>query len=900
MAMSSNPKMSEGMTAGKRLAIGANVTIAIVAAAALLVAVNWISSLKYVRKDVATFSNYGLSDRTKRILGDNPTEIQLWVLYPPNPADEKQQEYINRLQDYCDELTSYGGKRVKVTYVQTADERAQLVGRISSTSGAEAGKHQEALKSFETLRQEVEAEIQRRITEGTAVMSVESWLSEFPLFTSVVTTLKADRDALQKAADEIKELTPAGGIPKFGEATTKAKQALSDLKNHFDLIDQRLGDLAGLADEVSRPDSPYLAMLREVAMEANNAVASLRQTVGAKDAPLPADAAASLRAFKEKSDQVGAELEKLVKQVDDFAAKFPIVKSHSSWKASVRMGPMAMKMEVADVLAQASNTLGQIRLAILNVLDRGDADKLREALIGVREEMGILEQNAVSCEVLLTTVANRLSKMDQASQAIVQAARGGAFLAAKAKAIDAAVKQFEGLPELKLASVADQLKEDNVIVVEAKDKIRVVAFNEVFPMRESVAGPGGGKNEELGRTFNGDSALSSAVLALTRDHPFATVVLTSYEPEPPQQRNPYMPPPPQSWIPTRALSTLRQRLEASNFKVVDWNLATSEEAPKPEEGTESLYVVLPPAPDAPPNPFQQQQQPQEKFGEPQRKKLRDLLDKDARMIFLATWEVASGGMFGMPTTPRYGLAPLLETDWGITVDNSRRVVWIEPDRQKADTLMVVPRRFGHMPVGGFTDQPVGRAMQGTRFLANDACPLEVKKELPAGVKVESILQIPDREYYIAAKVQEIIQIIDALKRYENEGRVTLRPYPPHGPFDLMLAAERTEGEKSKGRIIVMSFGASLRDDYLNNPVVASNASDALRLESPPTENADLFINALYWLQGRQELIARGPAPVPQVMLTKGNTLIGLRVLVYAVWPALMFLPGVVLWWRRRR
>src|SRR5206468_2342538 len=47
----------QDVTAGRKLAVGANVAIAVAAAAGLLVAVNWIFSIKHVRKDIAS-GNY--------------------------------------------------------------------------------------------------------------------------------------------------------------------------------------------------------------------------------------------------------------------------------------------------------------------------------------------------------------------------------------------------------------------------------------------------------------------------------------------------------------------------------------------------------------------------------------------------------------------------------------------------------------------------------------------------------------------------------------------------------------------------------------------------------------------------------------------------------------------------
>jgi hypothetical protein len=114
----------------------------------------------------------------------------------------------------------------------------------------------------------------------------------------------------------------------------------------------------------------------------------------------------------------------------------------------------------------------------------------------------------------------------------------------------------------------------------------------------------------------------------------------------------------------------------------------------------------------------------------------------------------------------------------------------------------------------------------------------------------------------------------------------------------MVTAERREGEKSKGKIVVMAFGGSVRDDYLENPVLAE--STTIRFDPPPTENADLFVNALYWLTGHPEWIGRGPLPVPRVAsMTKGE-LNALRVFVWGVWPAAVFLPGILLWYVRRK
>jgi hypothetical protein len=895
MAMSSHASSAEAMSSGRRVAIGANVALSIVAAAGLLVAVNWICSIESFRRDLATAGNFGLSDRTKRILQAADCDIQISTIYPPNEEDARQQEYVKRVQDYCDELVRFSSK-VKVTYVVTSSQREKLVSRISGTFGGEATKHKEALEAFAKLRDELDAELKERLDQAKALMGGDTWLGDFPLFANITSVLQADIEALKKAGDEIKELTPAAGIPKYGDATAKAKTALTELKGHLKAIGDRMSDLAALAEETGKADSSNIQTLREVAAEPQTLVASLREAVGPENAPLPGDPAAALKSFADRGVQVSAKLEELVKRVDSFARKFPMVKQHPSWAAPVKMGPLTAQVEVAEVLRQAGKTLENRRLIILGVIDSGQPDQLNKELTDTRHDVTILEQNASACQQLLSDLAERLSKVDAGSKALLDLSRQGALFSGKMAAIDALEKQIEALPELKLGSLADQLKEDNVIVVEAKGKIRVVPFAEVFPVRESVGGPGG-HTEELGRSFNGDSALSTAILAITRDKPCATVVLTFFEPPPPQQRSQFMPPPAESWIPSRAVSELRKRLEAASFKVVDWNMATAKEKPVPEEGTEAIYVCLPPPPPTA-SPFGGQQPQDQMFGEAQRQVIRDLLANDAKVIFLASWEVRGGGMFGgPPTTPPYGYGPLLDQDWGIHVDNSRRVTWLEPDPRVPNSFMVRETRFRYLPAGGFTDNEIGKPLRGTRFLVNDACPIEIRSELPAGVTTSVVLRIPQKESVVSASLSDLIHIIDQIMQPTSDGRVALTS-PKCGVFDLMVTAQRKEGDKSKGQIIVLSFGGSVRDDFLENKVRAEGQT--VRFDPPPTEDADLFINAAYWLSGHPEWIARGPMPVPRVTQIDRSKLTLMRVFVWGVWPAVVFLPGIVLWFVRRR
>ena len=263
---------AKAVTSGRRLAIGANVAIAVFAAALLLVAVNWICSLKNYRHDIAAAGNYGISERTKGIINGQKDPIKLSLLYTPDDKDPKQQDYIERLLDYCGELTRFS-PNIEVTHIATGSQREKLVTRISGTFGGEAEAHKNALTAFEGVRATLAADLAQRVAVGKTLLAQDSWLGGFPLFAQVATKLEAERRKATEVAEEIAEMTPEGGIPKYAEATTKAKQTLDEFTADFEAISGVMGQLTTLSEEMARSDSPYLSMLGEVAIYATRRVA---------------------------------------------------------------------------------------------------------------------------------------------------------------------------------------------------------------------------------------------------------------------------------------------------------------------------------------------------------------------------------------------------------------------------------------------------------------------------------------------------------------------------------------------------------------------------------------------------------------------------------------------------
>lgn len=897
MAVSQAP--SE-MSSSRRFGIGANVVVAIVAAAALVAAVNYFGSLKKVtiRKDIAA-SGYGLSDRTKQLLTEGDSKISISMLYQPDETDEKQRGYIDRLTEYLDEMKESAPDRVSWAHIVSDNKKEELVATLNQSLGGEAGEHKKVLDEYNKFQQDLQAELKQRVTQASDLRSdPNSWLGDFPVFGNIAVVLHQDELALEKTATEIAALIPANGIPKYGDAATKASAQLTEIKTHLTTIRDNLSKLTALADQVAKPDSPYAAVFRDLAAQVPQFAAGLREAVGGQNAPPPADIAGALRNYADQCNELTARISPLVKQIDQFEKQFPAVQQHNSWTATASSGIFQQRLSVADILQQFAATAKETRLRVLGALDSNKPDEQKAALDGVRRTVSVFEQNMSACNQLLTSLADRLMKVDPKSKGLLDEARDNGLFKDRIAAATELEEKIKKLPELKLSNVGDRIKEPNSVLIEVNNKVRVLAFNDVFPIRDTL---GAGDDDEQRRTFNGDSAISSALIALTHERPFASVVLTYFEPPAPQQRGPFSPPPPEPRIPRQQLNVVKQRLESANFKVNDWNLATTDESPKPEEGTENVYIVFPPAPPTPPNPFGGPPPDEKKFGDEQINKIRNILANNGRVLFVATWDLQrTGGMFGgggFAPVP-YAYEKLLSDDWGLEVDSGRRICYLLPDSKAPDTYGVSELRFNYMPVSGFSDSDLARPLRGTRFLVNDACPIVQKPTTPQGVTLSKVLSIPESETHFAPDIPLLLHIVRTVLDPESEGLVQL-PGVKRGPFDLMITGERKEGDKDTGRIALMSFGMSLSDAFLDRPIKADKSS-RFKFLPPPRESLDLVVNSVYWLQGQPKRISRGPIMNPTVEPIDKATKPLLSWLVYGIWPVLIFLPGIFLWYVRRK
>ncbi len=80
----------------------------------------------------------------------------------------------------------------------------------------------------------------------------------------------------------------------------------------------------------------------------------------------------------------------------------------------------------------------------------------------------------------------------------------------------------------------------------------------------------------------------------------------------------------------------------------------------------------------------------------------------------------------------------------------------------------------------------------------------------------------------------------------------------------------------------------------------ADKSSRFKFLPPPREALDLVVNSIYWLQGQPKRISRGPIMNPTVEPIDKGTKPLLSWLVYGIWPILIFLPGIFLWYVRRK
>ena len=899
MAVNNAGAEAMDVTAGRRIAIGLNVTLTVLLAAALVVVANWLGSVRHFRADAASFGGQGLSERTRTVLTGLNTDVNITTAYLSEETGKSRDKYLGRLMSYCDDLR-LASSRVQVTHIAKEDDKVKLVERLRTTYGGESEQHQKAIADFTELKKsQLDTVLQFGSTIDAQGQGAERWITYFPVFINVLNLFEDDAKSIKNASEEIQRLTTSG-IPKFGEATGKISSALRPIKDHLTAAQKKLGDIALLADAVRKPDSTIVKTVNEVTAGIPAVIAPLKAAVGAGGAAAPADSKSALEAFAAEAQKGEDALRQLAGRLSRLGKENPSLASHQYWQLSQSMGslPIQMAASAADILQDLAASLKSFRQQVLDVKDRGDEGAMAGAVGKLRTAaVPNVEHNLDVVADSLKRLVESLSNVDPESARLLEACKGGQAFAAAIKGIDDLLGKVDKLPELKLGKIADEVKNDNIVVIEANKQAKVLTYDDVWPLREQINQGVGAATEDRPRSFNGDNAIGGAVLSLTSEKPFATVVLASFETEPPPQARQFMQPQ-ESSIPVKSLNTLKDRLKGANFVVHEWDLSKPGDPPAPEKDTENLFIFLPPAPPNQPNPFSGGPPPQKEFGDAERKRVQDVLDKGGRALFLAGWEVKSAGFFGGFTSPEYGYNRLLRDSYGINVLTNTRVVEVEPVANEPNIFMLSPEKFQYMGLNDFTDQPIGRPFKLARLLVMDACPVLKTEKTPDGVTLEPVLNVPASERYVAADLNEVIRMVNIVQNSETGGRIDRKPSAVTPPYPVVMAATTKKGDKET-RLVVFGIGKDMDDRFLSRPKFTI-VNGRMLTDPPPSNNADLLINGLHWVRGQEQWIAAGPATAPAIAAIPPDTMRLVQGFLWVVLPVLVFVPGAMAWWARRQ
>jgi hypothetical protein len=405
-----------------------------------------------------------------------------------------------------------------------------------------------------------------------------------------------------------------------------------------------------------------------------------------------------------------------------------------------------------------------------------------------------------------------------------------------ADSLKAYKERLSKLEPLKVQDVLTKLDRNSVVIL-GPTSAKVLSEWELYESNASPTNPDAGG----GQTFNGEQALSSAMLSMIRPDKIKVVFITA--------------------APQRLMSDMfaatTTMLQQSNFEVLEWSPPgmPSPNSPPPEpnppaqgkdaQGRPVIWIVFPPEaanPQAmmmgmpPPSP------------QPVIDATRKHLAEGGQVLFLAEADAASP-MMPMMGTPGYPYQELLN-DFGVEVQSKYTIVRAQEGEDESGKLVrqVLPL----VPVDRFEDHEITRPLQALRtifaFGRGQMGPMgmptvvSLKKPLPAGVEAQVISNTPPGGDYWAES------------NFAPDAKFDRGTDLP-SPAPIAVAAIKNKGDKDKEQRVVVIGSKLFAADYfltLAQPRVVGN-----RLIRDPMfpGNRELMRNTILWLAGYENLIS---------------------------------------------
>jgi hypothetical protein len=887
MAIENNNQSSSSST--RRLFFGTNIAIAVLLFAAVLLGVNWIAQENNYRADLAGgLASHALSERTEKLLDKAGAEFEITTVYTSDKPDTNREKYLPKLRDYLTEVEQYNDK-IKVRHLHSGNEVARLRDNILQTFATSTGDYQETIDQAEATWKSLSKQLQRLQSTTQSLLQTDSWLADFPMLANLNANLRNDIKKIEQTRNEVDELIHAQSMPRYEEANNKIEETNKTIRNHLQSARKWITGINKLVAGLSAPQSEFVQTTREKAAQLIEKALELQQVSGKpEEQAVPDDPRPVIRKFATEAEKLATLLMTEAERVEEFVQKYPAIEYLPQWEIRQQIFVMQLPAILSQSASDLDNSSQTLRSYVAN--ENVALDQLQNLVRQMRQ----LAADRLDMIKLWTQQVNlifdQIQKIDQPSQQFLSTT-DEQVLTPVLEQLQQLKDKIENLPELKLDEIARRLEKENIVVLQRKDQIKVVPFNDVWPVADPLPGRMT-MGMEKRRIFDGDTAIGDAMLSMLNEKPFATVILTVFETMPPQQMRQLGMRRRTGPIPLTSTSILQEKLEKANFIVKEWNLgAEGEQAEHPEltEDTQlskPIYIFLPPAPDARQNPFMRQM-PLESFGPEQMARIREALADGSRSIFLTSYNFRQD----------YQYKQFLKNEWGIDVLDDYRVIHGVVDKDNPSRFHISFRRWNYMQISHFTDQVIGEPFRARRMLMWEVCPIQSADEVPESVNIEPILQVPDQPDIWAEG--NIRPIIEAFLTGEQNSTFTRSEESKDPPFPVMVAAKNSQTD---ARTVVLGNGMCYRDDYLERRVMDTQGEDQVVVTAPPpTENVELLTNAVYWLCGPkgEELIASGPAEVPRVpAIDKENK----RQLwaIATIWAFVILIVGGIVMMIRRR
>ena len=917
-----SPRTDKGpqFSLGQRFGIGVNVAVTVIAAAALLILANWIATVKSTHRDWSSLGRYSLSQRTRRIVEEVKAPITLTVLY--NSDDPRKQrdeasgvEYKGRLMDLLGDVRAVGGE-VKVNDVVSADQREELAARLEEDLANRAADDRKLIDEFVKSKDRWTAELGEELRRLTALAGAEdTWAGRFIQTRAGCEVIRRSIELVNETAKDLAK-SETGRLTAYDKKVETLTKALTELAENLTNVQGSFRQMSELAKKAAGDDGGVAANSARLAKEIEQAFGTLSVKLDAAAKGKPAASQPSGSAGETIVKAVDQLRDLLIKQsrlLEQFGKDQPAIYTYGGWVLVLQDQPI----ELPDVFQLPAQELAQLANAV-NHADTPEA--LAEIVAPLKKAVGRESDFVTQLYTAVTRMLTQLKQVDPASQKLLADSDANKILDKMAGQVGRMQDRLKSFKPLATRGLADKFKQDNLVLVEVGPSApQLLTFDEVWPQTVS-SDPGRNEKTPLRRTFNGDAAIGSALLAASRGK-LAEVVFVTCVGEPPPATNPYQPPPPaqEGPLPMSMLTVLRDRLDKANLKVSEWNLARSLTPPPPAYPSEAVatsrpdgkdaplprvYVVLPPAPKPAENP--EEPTPPEarapKFGPAQRDALAAAIRDGGRAIFLTGYHV--GGMRNPYTgeaglayfPPAYEWSSYLETEWGLKVLPEMQIMQGLPTPQ--DGVWKIARNLlFHRLINQFDPHhPVGKPLANQRVLLLFPAPIE-KVAGVKGVRHDSILEIPssDRAFWATAAPWDEVR-----SQIQNQGLLQLGPDDKKPPFNVMVEASRADAKGGQSKVIVFSAGLSFLDFYLRDNVVRMSDEEGDHNDPPPDMDSEIVLNSVYYLAGLPDLIATGAVAVPPINVPKSQMTKVYVGVVGGLPLAVLLAGGVVILARRRK